>query len=106
MARPKGSKNKTKVEETTIGTKAVSQPESSTYTLSNKGVTEYADVREEKEEIKEVLKHEAPKLEPLAAGQAYFEAPDGEIIIGDEGKNEIWYRKGNDGKGMWINKKR
>ena len=47
-----------------------------------------------------------PKLEPLAVGQAYFEAPDGTIIIGDETKNEIWYRAGNGGKGMFINKKR
>lgn len=46
------------------------------------------------------------KLEPLAPGQAYFEAPDGTVIIGDDTKNEIWCRTLNEGKGGWINKRR
>lgn len=47
-----------------------------------------------------------PKLEPLGAGQAYFEAPDGTVLIGEDSREQIWYRAGNNGKGMWINKKR
>lgn len=47
-----------------------------------------------------------PKVDPLAPGQAYFEAPDGTIIIGEDSKNEVWCRALNNGKGGWINKKR
>jgi len=47
-----------------------------------------------------------PKLEPLGPGQAYFEAPDGTILIGEDTKNEMWYRGLNGGKGGWINRKR
>lgn len=58
-----------------------------------------------KEEVKEtpVLK---PVVEPLGAGQAYFEAPDGTLITGEANKDQIWYRAGNGGRGMWINRKR
>src|SRR4051812_34481302 len=49
-------------------------------------------------------KQELPKLDALAIGQAYFCAPDGYVIIGDDTKNDIWYRAGNNGKGMFINK--
>lgn len=49
---------------------------------------------------------EAKKLEPLGPGQAYFEAPDGTVIIGEETADRLWYRQGNGGKGMYINKKR
>lgn len=43
----------------------------------------------------------------LAPGQSYFEdGPTGTIIIGDETKNEVWFRGGNNGKGCFINKKR
>lgn len=52
------------------------------------------------------LPSKSPKLEALGPGQAYYEAPDGTIIIGDAGKDRIWYRAGNGGKGMWINPKR
>lgn len=48
----------------------------------------------------------AKTLEPLGSGQAYFEAPDGTILVGDETREQIWYRAGNNGKGMWINKMR
>lgn len=59
---------------------------------------------EEKPEVKpEPVK---PKLEPLAVGQAYFESPDGVVIIGDATKDQVWYRAGNNGKGLMINKKR
>lgn len=48
----------------------------------------------------------AKELPPLGPGQAYFEAPDGTIIIGEDEKDHIWYRGLNGGKGGWINKKR
>lgn len=99
MGRTAGSKNKPKVEDP----KPVERVETQDYALTEKGVVN-VDVREE--ETKEVLKPEAPKLEPLAPGQAYFEAPDGTVIIGEDTKNEIWYRSLNDGKGGWINRKR
>lgn len=60
----------------------------------------------EKETEVEVLTPEAPKLEPLSEGQAYFEAPDGTIIVGESSKDHVWYRGLNDGKGGFINKKR
>lgn len=41
-------------------------------------------------------------LNPLAAGQKYFETPDGEIIIGEAEKNEIWSRRLN----AWVNPRR
>jgi len=47
-----------------------------------------------------------PALEPLRAGQKYFEAPDGEIVIGEEDKSQLWHRKMNGGRGGWINPKR
>jgi len=56
--------------------------------------------------IPELPKPEKPKLEPLSVGQAYFEAPDGTVVIADATKDQTWYRAGNHGKGMWINKKR
>lgn len=99
MSRPKGSKNRPKEEkltETAVNAAVDIQAE----------VNANADVREEKEEREEVLKQEAPKLEPLAPGQAYFEAPTGELLIGDATSDRLWFRPGNDGRGMWINRKR
>lgn len=89
MGRPKGSKNKVEsVHETDIKGEMIENEER----------------KEEKRE--EVLNKEAPKLEPLGPGQAYFEAPDGTIVIGEDTRNEIWHRAGNNGKGCWINRKR
>lgn len=42
------------------------------------------------------------KLDPLAPGQKYFEAPDGAILIGDANKDKLFYRK----LGIYINPKR
>lgn len=72
------------------------------------------DVKSDIEVVKNEEKKEEPKkavpvkpiLEPLGVGQAYFEAPDGTILIGESSKPHLWYRAGNDGKGMWINPKR
>jgi hypothetical protein len=47
-----------------------------------------------------------PVLEPLQPGQKYFEAPDGDIIIGEDTKSQIWHRKLNGGRGGWVNPKR
>lgn len=43
---------------------------------------------------------------PLAPGQKFFEAPDGEIIVGEADKSAVWSRRMNDGKGGWINPRR
>lgn len=46
------------------------------------------------------------ELPPLEAHLKYFEAPDGELIVGEADKSHVWYRKGNNGNGCWINPKR
>lgn len=46
------------------------------------------------------------KLEPLQPGQKYFEDPDGNILIGEADKQQLWSRTLNHGKGGWINPKR
>lgn len=43
---------------------------------------------------------------PLPLGQQFFEAPDGEILIGEADKTHMWNRRMNGGKGGWINPKR
>lgn len=51
----------------------------------------------------EVIKQSRKALdEPLQIGQKFFEAPDGEIIVGDAEKNEVWSRRLN----AWINPRR
>jgi hypothetical protein len=42
----------------------------------------------------------------LQPGQQFFEAPDGEIIIGDAEKTAVWSRRMNKGKGGWVNPRR
>jgi hypothetical protein len=44
--------------------------------------------------------------QPLSPGQEFYEAPDGYIIVAETGRDHVWYRGGNDGKGMYINKRR
>jgi hypothetical protein len=63
--------------------------------------------KEEKESIKGtgILKAE-PKIDVLQPGQKYFESPEGDIVIGEETKSQVWYRKLNNGQGGWINPKR
>ena len=89
MGRPLGSRNKSKED------------------------VEIADVKEAKEVFHEKEREKTaqavqvkPKLEPLGPGQKYFEAPDGTILIGEADMPHLWYRAGNDGKGMFINPKR
>ena len=92
MGRPAGSKNKPKevdkVVEPAIETK------------------EAVVVNEEKKEEPAKAVQVKQKLEPLGPGQKYFEAPSGEILIGEEGASHMWWRAGNGGKGMFINPKR
>jgi hypothetical protein len=92
MGRPVGSKNKSKeaveVVETVVEVK------------------EAVVVNEEKKEEPAKAVQVKPKLEPLGPGQKYFEAPSGEILIGEEDATHIWWRAGNGGKGMFINPKR
>lgn len=44
--------------------------------------------------------------QPLAAGQAFFEAPDGFVVVAEADRPHVLYRQGNEGKGMWINPRR
>jgi len=92
MGRPIGSKNKSKeaieVVETVVEVK------------------EAVVVNEEKKEEPAKAVQVKPKLEPLGPGQKYFEAPDGTILIGEADMPHLWYRAGNEGKGMYINPKR
>lgn len=45
-------------------------------------------------------------LHHLEDGQAFFESPEGYIVIGETGKDHVWCRAANNGKGMKINKMR
>jgi hypothetical protein len=102
MGRPKGSKNKEVVSNTSDTAKTVNFEQ----TVRVEKIEVNDEIKKEIEQKEKVLKKEPVKLEPLQVGQAYFEAPDGTVIIGEDTKNEIWYRAGNNGKGMYINKKR
>jgi len=64
--------------------------------------------QEEKKEIKETIVSvvKKPAVDKLGPGQKYFESPEGEIITGDESKNQIWSRNTNGGKGGYVNPKR
>ena len=42
----------------------------------------------------------------LDPGQAFFEAPDGFIMVGESTADRMFYRAGNGGQGYWINKRR
>ena len=100
MGRPKGSRNKsTEVEEEHGICEVVVVPE--VVEQKEKEVSH----EEEREETAKAVQVK-PKLEPLGPGQKYFEAPDGTVLIGEDSNPHMWYRAGNDGKGMWINPKR
>ena len=43
---------------------------------------------------------------PLQPGQAFFESPEGEILVGEADKGKMWSRTMNGGKGGWINPRR
>lgn len=92
MGRPVGSKNKSKESVEVVGP-----------VIETK---EAVVVNEEKKEEPAKAVQVKPKLEPLGPGQKYFEAPSGEILIGEEDATHIWWRAGNGGKGMFINPKR
>lgn len=94
MGRPAGSKNKkTEVVENDVIPQVSEQKENE---------VSHEEKREETAKAVQVK----PKLEPLGPGQKYFEAPDGTVLIGEDNNPHMWYRAGNDGKGMWINPKR
>jgi hypothetical protein len=117
MGRPKGSKNKAMdglvekfeglVDE---AAKTPGIPEMLGVAITREDVVETIKnaggkhEEERKEAAKAVILK--PKLEPLGPGQKYFEAPSGEILIGEEDANHMWWRAGNGGKGMFINPKR
>ena len=92
MGRPVGSKNKSK--------EAVEVVEPVVE------VKEAVVINEEKKEEPAKAVQVKPKLEPLGPGQKYFEAPDGTILIGEADMPQLWYRAGNEGRGMFINPKR
>lgn len=43
---------------------------------------------------------------PLAPGQAYYESPEGFIVIDEASRGRVMCRLANNRKGMWINPKR
>jgi hypothetical protein len=95
MGRPKGSRNKsTEVVENDAIPQVSEQKESEVI---------HEEKREERTEKTLLVK---PVLDPLGPGQKYFEAPSGEILIGEAGATHMWWRAGNGGKGMFINPKR
>ena len=101
MGRPKGSRNKvTEVEEEHGICEVVVVPE-----VAEQKENEVINHEEEREETAKAVQVK-PKLEPLGPGQKYFEAPDGTILIGEADMPHLWYRAGNEGKGMYINPKR
>lgn len=95
MGRPLGSKNKKPevVKDDVI-------PE-----VSEQKASEVINHEEKREEITKAVQVKA-ELDPLGPGQKYFEAPTGEVLIGEESATHMWWRAGNGGKGMWINPKR
>ena len=92
MGRPVGSKNKPKELVEVVGPAIETKEE--------------VVVNEEKKEEPAKVVQVKPKLEPLGTGQKYFEAPTGEILIGEADMPHLWFRAGNGGKGMFINPKR
>lgn len=95
MGRPKGSRNKsTEVVENDVISQVSEQKESEVI---------HEEKREERTEKTLLVK---PVLDPLGPGQKYFEAPSGEILIGEADATHMWWRAGNGGKGMFINPKR
>jgi hypothetical protein len=117
MGRPKGSKNKAMdglvekfeglVDE---AAKTPGIPEMLGVAITREDVVETIKNAggKHEEKMKETAKtvQVNPKLEPLGPGQKYFEAPDGTVLIGEDTNPHMWYRAGNDGKGMWINPRR
>lgn len=88
--------------------KPITQAEQDKLEIAKEKPSEKTETQKEKVEVN-VLKKAEPakeKLAPLPPGQKYFEAPDGTHIIGEEEKQQLWYRKMNNGKGGWINPKR
>ncbi len=95
MSRPKGSKNK-KTE--VVVEEAIPQ-------VSEQTESEVVKHEEERKETAKAVQVK-PVLNPLGPSQKYFEAPTGEVLIGEESATHMWWRVGNGGKGMWINPKR
>lgn len=98
MARPKGSKNKD-IQDVLNEVKVEDKPN--------------VQAKEEKEETRIPVLNKCSHgpicqcQDPLTPGQAYFEdGPTGIHIIGEDSKDQVWYRGGNGGRGYFINKKR
>lgn len=94
MGRPKGSKNKSADVVDAIIPEVLEQKDKE---------DTYEEERKEGTEKTLLVK---PVLDALGPGQKYFEAPTGEIIIGEEDATHLWWRAGNGGNGMFINPKR
>ncbi len=99
MGRPLGSKNKKKDE---VENGSIPQTES---VPGDETKSEVVNNEEKSEKVTKVLPVK-PAPDPLGPGQKYFEAPSGEILIGEASATHMWWRAGNGGKGMWINPKR
>lgn len=74
-----------------------------------------AVVQEEKKVPKgELVSEEAARIAdsrrsleaPLPEGMAFFESPEGYIVVAEATRPDVWCNKANNGKGMRINPKR
>lgn len=101
MGRPLGSKNKPKdgVDVSVVSGDVVVTED---IKLKESEIVNHEEKREETAKAVQVK----PVVAALGPGQKYFEAPTGEILIGEEDATHMWWRGGNGGKGMWINPKR
>ena len=95
MGRPKGSRNKSPE---VVENDVISQ-------VSEQIKSEVVGHEEKREETAKAVQVK-PVLDALGPGQKYFEAPSGEVLIGEADATHMWWRAGNSGKGMWINPKR
>lgn len=44
--------------------------------------------------------------QPIQPGQRLFETPEGEILVGQDDKTQMWSKRMNNGKGGWANPRR
>lgn len=59
-----------------------------------------------RQEVSAVSVTPRPVFEPLGPGQKYFEAPTGEVVIGDSTKDHLLWYDPKQGKRVYINPKR
>lgn len=73
-----------------------------------RGLADPSTLKEKRVPTFEEKRIESRKLleQPVPPGMAYFESPEGYVMIGEAKNGTIWCRDSNDGKGQWINQRR